>query len=294
MNIDWNHQKCIVCHSDEPLTLEHVIPKSIGGKLTSRFICKRCNSQFGSSFEAKARLAPEIRKAASGLDSHLLELKESLEKGAQYKSAFGDHIAKSKLRSDGRLGTAQLNDGSLIVPEVDAPEKLASMLRGTGATEEEVQGALECWAQATPGQHLGLGGGISIRKWHEHPSTPIYSEAPLSSLLLLKIAFQFSALIIGGSIYDCAFQCLRKALIDGDEAASDRWVTNRWADKPDSFHGIAFLGKDKSAQFQVRLFGLLAYTVRFPNISFNHEALVYTHRIDTAEEWANIIEGEDP
>ena len=60
-------------------------------------------------------------------------------------------------------------------------------------------------------------------------------------------------------------------------------VTYNWASMPDAFHGIAFEGNHEVAQFQVRFFGLLAYTVRFPKIAIKLPPVVYTHRLDTGK-----------
>ena len=115
MRIEWKHSRCITCLRSKELTLEHVIPDSLGGILTSRFLCRDCNSRFGSTFEAAARLAPELRKAVSGLGSDLTQLAEKLERGAEYQSQFGDPTSKAKLRNDGSAGVFSLEDGSLVV-----------------------------------------------------------------------------------------------------------------------------------------------------------------------------------
>ncbi len=124
MNIEWNHRQCIVCQTSVSLTIEHVIPKSLGGILESRFLCKSCNDRFGHGFEAKARLAPEIRETVFDLGENFRELSENLEKGALYKSAFGEHSTVQKLRKNGDFGPTKLDDASLIVPEREAAESL--------------------------------------------------------------------------------------------------------------------------------------------------------------------------
>lgn len=110
MRLEWKHPRCVACLGSEELSLEHVIPDSLGGILTSRFLCSECNSQFGSTFEAKARLAPELRKAASGLGPDLTHLKEQLERGTEYQSQFDDQSSKSKVRKDGKAGVFGLNE----------------------------------------------------------------------------------------------------------------------------------------------------------------------------------------
>lgn len=45
--------RCIFCLEEKPLTIEHVFPESIGGKLTIPFVCKDCNSKLGTTVDGK-------------------------------------------------------------------------------------------------------------------------------------------------------------------------------------------------------------------------------------------------
>lgn len=269
------------------LSLEHVIPESLGGILTSRFLCRHCNSRFGSGFEAKSRLAPELRKAASGLGKDLFELKDKLERGGEYQSRFEDLTSKSRLRGDGQIGHSQLEDGSLIVPEPDAPSTLRSIMQKRGVLDPEINSAIARWKDAPVGQHVDLGADVTIKKWEDHPASPTYTEPSLSPLVPLKAAYEFAALLIGGSIYDAAFDPLRNVLRMQNRGLAEEMVTYNWARAADAFHGISFEGNHEIAQFQVRFFGLLAYTVRFPKIAIKFPPTVYTHRLDTGDEWAH-------
>ena len=57
---------------------------------------------------------------------------------------------------------------------------------------------------------------------------------------------------------------------------------------------IAFEGNKDIAQFQVRFFGLLAYTVRFPKIAIKHPRIVYTHLLNTGEDRAHLANDDGP
>lgn len=50
--VDHNKQ-CIFCLEEKPLTIEHVFPESIGGRLKIPFVCKDCNSKLGSTVDGK-------------------------------------------------------------------------------------------------------------------------------------------------------------------------------------------------------------------------------------------------
>jgi HNH endonuclease len=293
MIVKWDHQRCIVCLAEKSLSEEHVIPKSLGGILTSSFLCNSCNSAFGSGFEANARLSPEIRQAVTSLEQIPIDFKEKLERGSSYVSQFGNHTATQKVRADGNLTTTRLGDGSLIVPEHEAAKHIESIMRKDGGTDAMVEQALAKWENSLPYCEIDLGSGVKVIKWNEHPANPAYTELQLSPLVALKIAYEFSALIVGKAIYRSELQQIRDVLMSQDEDVAAGMVTYNWAHKPDTFHGIAFAGNKPTAQFQVRLFGLLAYTICFPKIAISYSPIAYTHRLDTKEDWVRLTGNTD-
>ena len=74
MHIHWPGDRCILCLKQTALTNEHVIPESIGGRLTSNILCAHCNSTFGSKIEAAARSDPSIRIAVENLSGRIPEV----------------------------------------------------------------------------------------------------------------------------------------------------------------------------------------------------------------------------
>jgi hypothetical protein len=44
--------KCFACKETRLLTEEHIIPQSIGGRLTAFLYCEDCNSNFGRTLDA--------------------------------------------------------------------------------------------------------------------------------------------------------------------------------------------------------------------------------------------------
>ena len=145
MNVDWPHPICIVCLEGTDLTVEHLIPRSLGGILTSNLICKACNDRFGHGFESKARLAPELRRAATEVVPLLKELSASLEVGARYSAEFDGQRTTRRVDRNLRLGFATLPDGSMIVPELQTAEKLREMLGKERLSADEVSAALALW-----------------------------------------------------------------------------------------------------------------------------------------------------
>jgi hypothetical protein len=221
------------------------------------------------------------------MSAELGGLAAALEVGARYEATFGEQKAVQKVRSDGRFGTVRLPDDSLILPEEEAAKHVSSLLRSRGASNTEITAAMDRWAETEAGPVIDLGRNVIVRKWANHPSTPAYTEPAMSPLVSLKIGYEFAALILGPAILQPApgLERIRKALQNQDETFAREVVVARRAPQPCAFHGIAFMGNCPEAEIQVRLFGLLAFEVTLPATGISFGRLVYTHRLDTGEEW---------
>lgn len=57
--------KCFCCCEPKALTEEHIIPQSLGGKLSAWIYCKDCNDKFGRGIEAE--LVKNLRYFSTGL-----------------------------------------------------------------------------------------------------------------------------------------------------------------------------------------------------------------------------------
>src|SRR4051812_42390637 len=94
MQIPWKDRRCIVClresESDDPLselTDAHVIPQSVGGELSARFLCKRCNSELGR-VEAQLPRDIVVIELVRSLQDELPE--ELVRRVLQHASWFSD------------------------------------------------------------------------------------------------------------------------------------------------------------------------------------------------------------
>ena len=45
--------ECIICNKANKKSVEHILPDSLGGKLTINSVCKKCNDKLGSKIDAK-------------------------------------------------------------------------------------------------------------------------------------------------------------------------------------------------------------------------------------------------
>lgn len=279
MNIPWENHFCILCLEDRPLSFEHLIPASIGGKLTAGFLCKECNSDLGAEIEANIRFSPEIRMAILCLKKELPKLYDSIEAGQEYKTEIDGEVFSQRLgRHDRLLGEQKLTDGSLIVPEERAQGHLQKMLERSGENNEVIKAALSCWENVPYGERIDLPGGLVVKKWEQVPSAPKLANCSVSALVILKIVYEFIALLIGSAIIAKSpdFEVIRKILLEKDAKGAQYLVLKLEAAEYRPFHGICFEGNDPTASFQVRLFGKLAYRVALPKTALNVPPVAYT------------------
>lgn len=283
--IPWDKPVCILCLRETKLTEEHLIPKSLGGNLVCKFLCKECNSSFGYAVEAKAKTAPTVRLAISHLANDHPELQplyETMEHRQNHYSDFEGQRLTGKLNRNGTLNEGQLNDGSLIVPEHRSENHMKRILKKEGHSETQVAKALNAWRGAPYGGMVKLSDETTIKKWENISAQPAFHGAPdISSLLPLKIAYEFLVLIAGDPALNNNSQInrIREILHSLDEEAANKFVRRYRLSKYDAFHGICFHGNNPTATFQIRLFGKLACQVTLPNISLKQDTFVYTYHL---------------
>lgn len=285
MEAPWNADKCILWLKVADLTAEHLIPKSIGGRLTSRFFCKPCNDRLGHDIEADAKHDPAIT-------STIYQFAED------YPDQAGRLAERSRLRAHSKAGSVpaerrdgdiqvkshRIADGSILQPTPQARETLRRLLVKNGLEEGPLEEALRRFDDADENQPLDLG-SISVTKWTITAVSPDTSGPPLHDLVPVKTAYEFLAGHLGTAVYEDLppLKSIREALRTG--TPSDSIVVERLvADRAEPIHGILFEGNHPHAQVQVRLFGHLAYRVHFIGLAVGGQRFAYTHRLDTDEE----------
>ena len=137
-------------------------------------------------------------------------------------------------------------------------------------------------------QKTTLVAGLEVVKWGvEKIGLDLSRSKFIDPLLPAKIAFEFLALCTGTAIYtqDWPFCDLREML-----RSSTTWNNNILhverlnAGDARPFHGICDEDNPVHAQIQIRLFGCLAYRVRFPGLHVEGPRYVYTHDLSAGEE----------
>ena len=293
MKIPWPGNQCIFCLQEGPLSEEHLIPKSLGGILTSEFVCSSCNSQFGHAVEATVKSDPSVFSAAKNLSQAIPKLSKRLVEG-QPHIGYGDlgPLSGYIRNNEFRIKSQTLNDGSIIQPQDNARKSIAKILQKSGYGKELMRRALAKHDEATEGKRVKLVPGLEIVKRSIQEIEPDMSKWRLMDKLVpAKIAFEFLATHVGTSICDDVpqlrevRQALRTSTLRKDVVQVERLYSNEY----EPFHGICFEGNDPHAKVQIRLFGWLAFRVNFLPLSIGGPRFVYTHKLNTDKEFIETI-----
>jgi hypothetical protein len=289
--IPWPGDACIVCLKQAGLSLEHVIPESLHGSLTCKFLCVDCNSFFGHTVDAAAKSDPTIRMAARALENVTPELIGSIEEGQRYIFET-DVVSLYCLKRDGQFQGIwhDMPDGSSIVPEDLALGSLRGRMRREGLSSDEIEEAIARYRTAEPGDTVKMSQTWSAKKLSAYLAGPDLRAPRADPLLFVKIAYEFTALLVGSAIYARSPQLdeLRDVLRNLKRDSDAFHVEALLAKEARAFHGIAFEGNTPHAVFQIRLFGKSAYRVQFRRLAVDYEPIAYTNNLESGEHWHNL------
>lgn len=286
MKVPWPHDRCIACGNRAVLTEEHLIPQSLGGRLTADLLCKPCNDALGHRIEALAKRDPAIVLAIRNFESTHPEQAQRVADGMDLIVHSEGGTSKARRRgSDLRVKAHQLPDGSLIQPTDEARKSVQRMLQKRGIPPVPLEGALRKFDAAPPDERVEIEPGLEIVKWSVTQVRPDLSGNPVNPLLPLKIAFEFLACHLGAAIYDSAppLEAIRESLRSGvlDDSIEIEFLR---AERAQLLHGLLFERNDPYARVQIRLFGNLAYRVHFKKLAVGGTRFVYTHLLESNDE----------
>ncbi len=279
------------------LTLEHIIPNSLGGCLVARFLCSRCNSTLGSKLEDAARLDPSIRIAAQKLGSNIPNLARQLEEKTPYIAEGAAGLVHGYMRNgDFRVLAKKLQDGSLIQPTDVARLSIQKKLQKIGYDHASLEEAFRTFDNAPENKKVEVAPDLEIVKWSVDNIQPDFNESPLMNPLVpLKIAYEFIACHLGTAIYNdlAPLNEIREALNHQEPDSKSFRVERLHAKEYQPFHGICFEGNNPHASVQIRLFGWLAFRVHFLRIAVNGPQLKYTYDLEFENHDLSILNIEE-
>ena len=219
MNVEFEFDKCIYCLDKPADSWEHIIPQSIGGRLKARLLCSECNHLLGYRLVDKVKNDPSIRLAVRNLKDQIPRLFNAIEKGQIY-DAKGRDGSRVKLRYKNRnlkVLTHRKEDGSLVYDTQKALEDIAQALRKEGLCENEISTKIHSFEQLEENKIIQLSRSIRIVKWSIDSVFPNLQGPLLNEKVLVLIAYEFLALVIGNLIHSEKLDFIREFVRGGNK-----------------------------------------------------------------------------
>jgi hypothetical protein len=304
VKIEWDFDRCIICQK-KPVppnikTEEHVIPAALSGKLRSDFLCKTCNDKLGKKVDHTACSDLEIRRSAFEMlnmpQDRLTKINQRLNQRQRFVIRTpGQPDVEAVANGDLIQPVTFMNaEGRLMQPSELTIKELRRFMLKQGKTEKDIQEATEKFKAGPVGKDVEPTPGFVTKKRGFENATIYVKGSPVRSLLMLKIAYEFLALIIGPKIYEPnpSLDAIRKYL----ENLDDEYPFIKKFPLPDKYriHGIAVEATKPFVSFQVRLFGSMAYRVNFPGYTVAIRRWAYTHDLGNGVDWTVDRDIADP
>jgi hypothetical protein len=304
MKIPWPEKRCIVCLNAPQVGVElsqmtdsHVIPKSVGGRLSAEFLCKGCNDRMGE-LEATLQKDASVRRFVDQLENDLpRDLVQMIRCGERY-FADTEHYGRVEATMGER---AELRPRQSIAVRSDenTRKQIEADLRRRGSTSEEIAAVQVAFEAAKPGEWIEIRSGFRIQKridWSSLSLQPSLTD-PITPLEVpVGIAYLFMAACVGTEIYGGVFDPVRKALqaaLVGDAASAAAYCKNRHGTekriaKPQHLLRARAGTRETTVVFQV--FGDLAWPVEFPGVAHLGKQTLYLLDLANDQEcWATKI-----
>ncbi len=178
MYFPWSGDQCIICLRQTDLTKEHLIPEAIGGRLSARFLCGKCNNTLGATVDASARSDPSIRLAVINLSTKIPKLASLLtENQAFFGNSKGGDVRGYMRNGKFRVRSTPKEDGSLIQPTDKAQQTVEKILRKSGYDISALKEGLEKFNLAPENERTNVASGLDVIKWSLQKVEPDLSTA---------------------------------------------------------------------------------------------------------------------
>ena len=298
MKVPWFDPRCVVCLGTavdgEPMTQPtegHVIPESIGGKLSASNLCKRCNSDMGGG-EALLAQDVSIRLLVKQLEGRL---PADLVKRVRYRqSYFTDHEMYGRVEA-GMDKQAELRpkESATIKGDENTLKQALAELDRVGATEERKVELRAKFDQAGPGDWIEVRPGYRIKRridWMDVKFKPSLTDPIVPLHVLVGVAYLYLALCLRERVYAAALEPVREALraaMEGDTAAAAAYCAdNRHGTRiVEPQHLLRAKTDGDETHVHVQLFRDLVWPVRFPRVQLAGEQTLYVLDLEESTEW---------
>ena len=244
---------CFFCAEARPLTVEHVIPQAIGGKLKARLYCKTCNEAFGETLD------DEIARQFGWVGT-LLNIKLERSKTQTYE--VEDITTGTKLLFDGK--NLKRKDPVVKVGSKDRKKlDYADIIARSEQELKRICASIEC-RYDVPG---GMETFQDLRPGPTHAERVIVIDNALLRRAVAKIAYSFICTKLPASfIFSSTFEAIRNYIkvSEGPALACANFLYTRFmTDNIRPIHKIhVALNRNQSLLVgYVSFFGIYRFTV---------------------------------
>jgi hypothetical protein len=295
VKVPWPHARCVLClHEPNPddkqtaLTEAHVIPKSVGGRLSAEFLCDGCNSRLGYSIEDGLLSDPSVRFSIEQIAAQLSKgVLDDMRKRQRWFTTIEGEQVFAAMDAKGEL--VPLESPNLLKNE-NVRALLERKWRKAGMSEEGIHAHLGALDEAQPGDTLELP-GFTVRPrldFEPYDFELPFDEPPVSALFPLDIAYFYVALFGEDKIYKTPqLQPIRDALLNDDASASAHWHIDSYRDgrggAPE--HRLAIRETGPPLIVHIQLFQSLVWQISFSGVAFTKMPPRYGINIATGEEF---------
>jgi len=303
MKVAWSDPRCVICMSvpsiGEPMTQRtdaHVIPKSIGGKLSALNLCKRCNSDMGKT-EALLAQDVSVRLLVDQLEDRL---PADVTQAVRYRqSFFTDHEVYGRVEA-GMDKQAELRpkESATIKGDENTLSQALAELDRLAVPEERKQELREEFEQAEPGEWVDVRPGYRIQRlidWTDIRLKPSLTDPIVPLHVPVGIAYLYLALCLGELVYADELAPVRSALqeaIAGNTQAADAYCpANRCGTRiVEPTHLLRAKAEDDAVHVNVQIFRDLVWPIRFPGIKLAGDQTLYVLDVEQGSEiWATRV-----
>lgn len=279
--MDLGFDKCILCMRSEALTDEHVLPASLGGSLKLKLLCAGCNNGIGAELVAGLMRDPSIRLAVEAVRPEVPEFVQSLGSEQVYFARTTDNqILRVSKKGDSERVLPSHNDGELVIQDPrEIPRNILGRMKKKRLPEVRIQEALKQYEAAGTNEpviipEIGL---VTFKR--EMPGAFSidlgYNAKQLDQRLVVLMAYEFLAAMIGTEVYGDEFGPIRRHILENlvtdavDVEAHLVRVTEPW-------HYIHLQPiPDGGVQVDVAFFRTSVYRVKLTGIASVDAHMVY-------------------
>lgn len=296
--VDWLYETCVGCLKPfEKMgrlrqSEAHVIPKSLGGKLSLTCLCKACNNLIGTRYEDKLALVETYANEMERFAEIVPAFAKQLRKPGRVYVARSDHgpLTMKRDRRDGafRVIDTELESGR-FKDSRDAAREIQQRLIKQNADPAEIEELLGRFEQ---GEAVQVGAETFVP--HSGELQPIFASGIYlgPDEAYLAIAYLWLTCIAGSGIYAEGLNGPRAALV-GDEPVRDgSWSVERFQTTRDGrprqsepWHRLV-MSQTTPIAIDVTLFGRWLYRVIFATVGWPGSRGGCRLNLETAEEEA--------